>query len=337
MTLTKLIAKRLMMIPISLLVLITLTFLLLELMPGNPAVTIAGDFASEEEVASIEEELGLNDPLLERYMSYLGDVVTGDLGRSFFTDQPVRDELFERLPATIELVVLALMVASSLGLLLGTLGAYFRRRFYDRLSRGAVTLFQSTPDFLLALVLIYLFFFLWRLAPAPVGRLGLSGGPVDRVTGFLLIDTLIAGDLDSFVNAAKHLLLPTAALGVVYAAYFAKTARSTMATALDSSQVEFARACGLSEYKVVRYGFLQARTPILTYGAILFGALIGGAAIIERIFSWQGVGQWALEAILSLDIPVIQGFILAAGFVTIFVYLMLDVLVMVLDPRVRYE
>ncbi|MDH3307279.1 MAG: ABC transporter permease [Acidimicrobiia bacterium] len=337
MTLIKLIAKRLLMIPISMFVLITLTFLLLELMPGNPAVTIAGDFASEEEVASIEEELGLNDPLLERYVNYLGDVVTGDLGRSFFTERPVRDELLERVPATIELVILALIVASGIGLLLGTLGAYFRRQFYDRFSRGAVTLFQSTPDFLLALVLIYLFFFLWGLAPAPVGRLGLSGGSVDRVTGFLLIDTLIAGDFESFVNAAKHLLLPVAALGVVYAAYFAKTARSTMATALDSSQVEFARACGLSELKVVRYGLLQARTPILTYAAILFGALIGGAAIIERIFSWQGAGQWALEAILSLDIPVIQGFILAAGFLTIFVYLLLDVLVLVLDPRIRYE
>jgi peptide/nickel transport system permease protein len=151
----------------------------------------------------------------------------------------------------------------------------------------------------------------------------------------LLVDTLVAGDLNAFVLAGQHLLLPVLALGIVYAAYFGKTARSTMATALDSTQVEFARACGLSEWKVVYYAFLQARTPILTYGAILFGALIGGAAIIETIFSWPGAGSWALTAILSLDIPVIQGFILAAGFVTITVFLLLDVLILLLDPRVR--
>jgi ABC-type dipeptide/oligopeptide/nickel transport system permease component len=336
MRVARLIGKRLMMIPVSLLVLITLTFLLLELMPGNPAVTIAGDFASDEEIATIEESLGLNDPIAERYVHYLGDVIRGDLGRSFFTDQPVRDELLERLPATIELVALSLAVAGTIGLALGTAGAYYRPGAVDGLTRGAVTLFQSIPDFLLALLLIFSFFFLWGIAPAPVGRLGLSGGSVDHVTGFLLIDTLIARDLDSFFRALQHLILPVAALGIVYAAYFGKTARSTMATAMDSSQVEFARACGLPERKVVYYAFLQARTPILTYAAILFGALIGGAAIIETIFSWQGVGQWALQAILALDVPVIQGFILGAGLLTILLYLFLDVLVILLDPRVRY-
>lgn len=324
------------MIPVSLFVLMTLTFLLLELMPGNPAVTIAGDFASDEEIASIEESLGLNDPIARRYVDYLGDVITGDLGRSFFSDQPVRDELLDRLPATMELVALSLVVAGVIGLALGSVGAYYRRGPMDRVTRGAVTLFQSIPDFLLALLLIFFLFYLWGIAPAPVGRLGLSGGSVDSVTGFLLIDTLIAGDLDSFFTAAKHLLLPVSGLGIVYAAYFGKTARSTMATALDSSQVEFARACGVPERKVVYYAFLQARTPILTYAAILFGALIGGAAIIETIFSWQGVGQWALDAILTLDVPVIQGFILGAGLLTILLYLFLDVLVILLDPRVRY-
>lgn len=336
MTAARLIGKRLLMIPLSLLVLITLTFLLLDLIPGNPAVTIAGDFASDEEIASIEESLGLNDPLAQRYVDYLGDAITGDLGRSFFSDRPVRDELLDRLPATMELVAISLLVAGAIGLVLGSLGAYYRRGPVDKVSRGAVTLFQSVPDFLLALLLIFFLFFLLGIAPAPVGRLGLSGGSVDSVTGFLLIDTLIAGDLDSFSRAVQHLLLPVLALGIVYAAYFGKTARSTMATALDSAQIEFARACGLPERKVVWYAFLQARTPILTYGAILFGALLGGAAIIETIFSWQGVGQWALVAILALDVPVIQGFILAAGFVTILLYLLLDVLVILLDPRVRY-
>jgi len=245
-------------------------------------------------------------------------------------------ELSERLPATMELVILALIVAGIVGLFLGVLGAYYRGRKVDQITRGTVTLFQSIPDFLMALLLIFFLFYLWSVAPAPVGRLGFSDVAVDTTTGFLLIDTLIAGDVNAFFVAGQHLFLPVLALGIVYAAYFGKTARSTMAIALDSTQVEFARACGLPERKVVYYAFLQARTPILTYGAILFGALIGGAAIIETIFSWPGVGNWALSAILSLDIPVIQGFILAAGFVTITLFLLLDVLIVLLDPRVRF-
>lgn len=332
----KLVATRLLALPLSLLVLITLSFGLVELMPGNPAVTVAGNFATPAEVQRIEQTLGLDRPLGERYVDYLGDAVRGDLGSSFFTGQSVVGELGRRLPATVELVVLALLLSSLLGLVLGTVGAYFRRTWYDRFSRGLVTLFQSVPDFLLALLLIYFLFFLWRIAPAPVGQLGFQSS-VDRVTGFLLIDTLVAGRPDLLLEYLKHLLLPVLALGLVYSAFFGKLARSVMATAFASPQVEFARACGLPERKVIRYAFLQARAPILTYGAILFGSLVGGAAIIETIFSWQGAGQWALEAILKLDIPVIQGFILAAGVVTILIYLFLDVLVALLDPRVRYE
>jgi ABC-type dipeptide/oligopeptide/nickel transport system permease component len=202
--------------------------------------------------------------------------------------------------------------------------------------RTAITAIQSVPDFLLALFLIYTLFFIAGIAPPPVGRMGLIRGDVERITGFLLIDSLVTGGFDAFVQAARQLMLPVLALGIFYSAYFAKTARSTLIEALRSDQVEFARACGLPERTVFRYALLQARTPILTYGAILLGALVGGAAIVEIIFSWQGVGQWALEAILQLDMPAIQGFIIAAGVITILVYLVLDIVVMWLDPRVEY-
>ncbi len=337
MTLTKLIARRLLLLPVSLLVLATLSFGLVELMPGNPAVTVAGQFATPEEIAAIERQLGLDKPLAVRYVTYLGDAVRGDFGRSYFTGRPVLSELGSRLPATIEMVALALVVAGLLGLLLGTVSAYFRRRAADRVSRGIVTVMQSVPDFVLALTLVYFLFYLARVAPAPVGRIGLSSGRPPDVTGFLLIDTLIAGRPDMFGEALSHLMLPVLSLGIVYAAFFAKVTRSTMVPALNSPQVEFARATGLPEWRVVHYAFLAARTPILTYGAILFGTLVGGAAIVETIFSWQGAGQWALDSILKVDIPVIQGFVLAAGIITILLYLVLDVVVRLLDPRVRYE
>jgi len=337
MTLLKLIGKRLLMIPLSLVILITLTFLLVELMPGNPAVTIAGSFATPEKIDEITTDLGLDRPIHERYGDYLASALQGDLGESFFSGQPVTQEIWRRLPATIELVGLSLIVACVIGLLLGSFGAYYRRTWYDSFSRATVTLFQSVPDFLLALLLIFVVYFLWRVAPAPVGRLGFSGAEVDRVTGLLIVDSLLAGRLDVLWEALRHLMLPVLALGVVYSAYFGKTTRATMAAALASPQVEFARAAGLPERKVIYYAFLQARTPIITYAAILFGALVGGAAIIETIFAWQGVGEWALTAILSLDVPVIQGFILAAGTITIVIYLLLDVLILVLDPRVRFQ
>jgi ABC-type dipeptide/oligopeptide/nickel transport system permease component len=333
----KLIAKRLLVLPVSLFILITLSFGLTELLPGDPAVAIAGNFASPEEVARISADLGLDRPLGERYVSYIADTARLDLGESFFTGLEVRSELLKRLPATLELVFVSLLLAALLGLILGSVGAYYRGGRVDRSTRGIVTLFQSVPDFLNALLLIFVFYYLLAWAPDPVGRLGISGGAGPDGTGFLLLDSLVAGQPDVFFSYLSHLALPAIALGIAYCAFFAKITRSTMATSFSSPQVEFARACGLPERQVVRYALLQARAPIMTYGAILFGSLIGGAAIVETIFSWQGAGQWALDAILQLDVPVIQGFILATGALTMLIYLFLDVLVVLLDPRVRYE
>lgn len=334
---TRFVLKRLAMIPVSIIVVVTLSFGLVELMPGDPASAIAGSFASEDQLTQIREDLGLNRPLGERYVDYVSGVFTGDFGNSFFTDRPITTELATRLPATLELITLALLLAAVLGLILGTVGAYFARGLPDRVTKTGVTIFQSMPDFLLALLLIYFVFFVAGLAPAPLGRTGLAGSSVDRVTGLLLVDSLLGGDPPAFWNALRHLMLPVLALGIVYSAYLGKTARTTMANALRSQQVEFARACGLPERKVILYAFLEARTPIVTYLAILFGALVGGAALVETIFSWEGVGDWALDAMLNLDIPAIQGFIVAAGVVTILLYLLLDVVVMLLDPRVRLD
>lgn len=335
---TMFVLKRLAMIPVSVVIVITLSFGLVELLPGDPATAIAGNFASPEQIEQIREDLGLNRSLVARYVSYLGDVIQGDFGQSFFSNQPIRTEIAKRLPATLELVGLSLALAAAIGVFLGVVGAYFGRGLPDRLTKTGITVFQSVPDFLLALLLIYFLFFILGWAPSPLGRMGLAGsGGVEQVSGLLLVDTLLDGNVEAFRRALRHLVLPTLALGIVYSAYLGKTARATMANALGSQQVEFARACGLPEHQVIRYAFLEARTPIITYMTILFGALLGGAAIVETIFSWQGVGEWALDAMLNLDIPAIQGFIVVAGVATILLYLALDVAVMLLDPRVRLD
>lgn len=335
---TVFVLKRLAMIPVSIIVVITLSFGLVELLPGDPATAIAGNFASPAQIERIRDDLGLNRPLGVRYVTYLGDVLTGDFGRSFFSNRPIGGEIVDRLPATLELIGVSLSLAALIGLFLGITGAYFGRGLADRATKTGITIFQSVPDFLLALLLIYFLFFILGWAPSPLGRMGLAGsGGVEQITGLLLVDTLLAGNLEAFGRALHHLMLPALALGVVYSAYLGKTARATMANALGSQQVEFARACGLPERQVIRYALLEARTPIITYLTILFGALVGGAAIVETIFSWQGVGEWALVAMLNLDIPAIQGFIVVAGVTTILLYLALDVAVMLLDPRVSLD
>jgi ABC-type dipeptide/oligopeptide/nickel transport system permease component len=336
-TLTRLIGKRLLAIPLSLLVVASFAFGLVALIPGDPAVQILGQFATPDELDRLRRELGLHGTFVERYAGFMGQLARGDLGTSFQSRRPVVDEIGRYLPATVELVVLSTLGAVLIGLVMGGIGAWFRGRWPDRISSGGVTLFQSIPDFLLALLLIFALFFVLRLVPPPVGRLGFGAAAPPAITGMLLVDTLVAGDFASFRRAAAASVLPVLALSIVYSAYIGKISRTTIAAALNSDQALYARGCGLSDWQVFRYALLQARTPILTYGAILFGSLIGGAAIVETIFAWRGVGEWALKSMLTLDVPAIQGFVIVAGAITLFLYLALDILVLLLDPRIRLQ
>lgn len=333
-----LIVRRILFVPVAVFIVISLAFGLINLTPGDPALVIAGDLATEDRVQEIRADLGLDRPLPERYLDYLHDlVVDRDLGNSFFTRRPVWDEITQRFPDTLELIVLGLTGAIVYGTLLGTLSAYFRRRWPDRLARLSVAVTQSIPDFFLGLLLIYVVFFLLGWAPVPVGRLGLLTGPPERVTGGVITDSIIAGDWALLKTALHHTMLPALTLALFYSSHFAKTTRAVLGRALASDQVEFARACGLPERTVIGYAFREARTPILTYSGILFAALFGGAAIVEIVFAWGGLGQWALDAILKLDVPSIQGFILVVGLLTIVIYLVLDLLVVFLDPRIQHE
>lgn len=330
------VARRLLMIPVSMLVIVTLCFGLVSLIPGDPAITISGGYASADELAAIRHGLGLDKPLAERYVDYLGAIAHGDLGTSFFTRESVLQSIGRYLPNTLELIVLALAVAVVLGLALGGIGAYFQRRLPDRISSVVIAATQSVPDFVLGLLGIYVLFYLLRIAPPPLGRLGIGDSQPRDVTHFLILDCILTGDWTALRSALGHAALPVLTLGIIYSSYFAKTTRATLGQAMSSAQVEFARACGLPERQVIRYAFVAARTSILTYGAILFGVLLGGAAIIETIFSWQGAGQWALDAMLKVDVPVIQGFVLVVGLMTLLIYLALDVIIVFLDPRTSY-
>ncbi len=345
--LVRYIGKRILFIPVAVFLVATLSFGIVNLLPSDPARQIAGTFASEETLAQIRSELRLNDSIPERYVTYIGvghllndkeptGLLQGDLGNSYFTKRPVTDEIRQYLPSTLELVVLSIAVAILLG---GTMGmaASYLGGITDTLMRMGMTLVQSIPDFLLGLVLIYVFFFRLQWVPAPVGQFDVLAEAPPRVTGAVILDAAIAGEWATFRSALFHALLPVLTLGIFYSAYFAKTTRSALDVAFASNQVEFARACGLPERKVVGYALRAARTPIMTYAGILFAALLGGAALVETIFSWNGIGQWAITSVLKADVPAIQGFTLIAGLFTLAIFLVLDVLVVVLDPRVSYD
>ena len=331
------IVKRVLFIPAGLLVVATISFALVHLTPGDPALQLTGGLATETQLAEVRTRLGLDIPIATRYVEYVRDLVKLDLGTSYFTNRPIWREILDRLPNSLELVVMALFVATGWGLVLGYMGALYRERWPDRLSRTMIGFSQSVPDFFVALVLIYWFFFALGVVPAPVGRLGILAEAPPRVTGGIIVDSLIAGRWGLAFTAIKHSVLPVLTLGLIYSAYLARVARASLGTALESSAIEFAIACGLRRRTVIRYALHEAATPVLTYGAILFSALIGGAAIVEIVFSWNGLGQWGVQRILSLDIPAIQGFVVVVGFIALVTYLVLDIAVAIVDPRTRAQ
>lgn len=327
--------RRLLFLPLTLFAVLTMSFLLLRLLPGDPAVQILGNGASAEDVDALRAELGLDQPVMQQYFSYLGDLARGDFGDSYRSGRPIMQDVVERLPATLELTFLAMAMTVVIGLLVGGIAAWRKGRMPDHIARGFMIVQQSVPDFVLALGLILVFFSVLQWAPTPVGRVAIGEGSPPPVTHFFFIDSLLAGRGDLFISGLQHAILPAAAIGLLASAGLAKTARSAIGEALASPQVEFARACGLPSRQVFRYALTTARIPLLTFGAMLLANLIGGTVIIESIFSWNGFAQWGLDAIYTLDLPAVQAFIVVTGTLSILLYVVLDLLVLALDPRVN--
>jgi ABC-type dipeptide/oligopeptide/nickel transport system permease component len=314
---------------------ITVTFMLVALVPSDPARAVAGTFATKAEIAQISKNLGLEHSLWTRYVNYWNGLFHGSLGQSIYSPTSVMSQIGQLLPSTLELVILSMFFGGILGIGLGAVSAYYHRRWQDRVSSTVVGVMQALPDFVLGVLVIYLFAYLLRILPGPEGQLSLVATPPPTVTHMILVDSLISGQFGTFWDAVQHAILPVVTLSIVISAVFARITRAAMRDAMDSEQTSFARACGLPERQVVRYALLSSRTPIMTYAAVIFGALFGGTAIVETIFNWNGLSQWAVQAMLKNDYPEIQGFVLVVGVITLFVYFLLDLGTGILDPRVR--
>ncbi len=314
----------------------TIVFFLIRLLPGDPAYMIAGSLASEDVIASVRQQLGLDRPLWDQYITYLTQVAQGDLGKSWLTSSQVTDDILHRLPATLELITLALILAFCIALPLGMLTALHPGKFIDRIAAGYSMLAGAMPDFWWALFLVFILFGELQIVPAPIGRIDLMLIPPPQVTGFYTIDSLIAGDLAALGSSFAHLALPAFTLAFVYAGPILKMARATMAQALRGNYIQYARASGLPRNIIARYALRNALLPVITMTGITYGYLIGGAVLIEQIFAWGGLGQYAVQAITSSDYMAVSGVVLVTTIFSLLVYLAMDLLYLAVDPRIRY-
>ncbi|MCA3242949.1 MAG: ABC transporter permease [Rubrivivax sp.] len=317
---------------------VVITFILTRALPGDPAAYFAGGAATQEAVDQVREQLGLNKPLVEQFFDYLGALARGDLGLSLTTGQPVLQELLARLPASLELVLIALLAACAVALPLGVLAATRPGSWIDQLCRILTTAGVSLPTFFTGLLLAYVFYFLLGWAPSPLGRLDPMFSPPPAVTGFFVIDGLLAGDPALAWAAAKQLVLPVATMALFVLAPIARMTRASMLAVLSADFVRTARASGLSSGTVlVTYALRNALLPVVTTLGMVFGFMLGSSVIVEKVFAWPGVGSYAIDALTASDYTPVQGFVLAMGILFVLLNLLVDVLYVLIDPRVEVQ
>ncbi len=317
---------------------IVITFLLTRAIPGDPAAYFAGGAATQEAVEQVRRSLGLDKPLVAQFYDYVSQLARGDLGLSLTTGQPVLQELLHRLPASLEVVLLALLLSCAVALPMGVLSAVRPGSWFDQVARLVTTAGVSLPTFFTGLLLAYVFYFLLGWAPSPLGRLDPLWSPPPTVTGLYLIDAAIAGDAGLWWASFKQLVLPVVTMAIFVMAPIARMTRASMIAVLSADFVRTARASGLSPGTVlVRYALRNALLPVVTTLGMVFGFMIGSSVIIEKVFGWPGVGSYAIDALTASDYAPVQGFVLTMGILFVLLNLMIDLLYVLIDPRVSIE
>jgi len=330
--------RRLVTVIPTLIGVVIVTFLLTRVLPGDPAVYFAGPAATPQSIAEIRRSLGLDKPLPEQFVRYVDDLAHGDLGNSLATGRPVLAEITSRLPASAELTLFGLIIAMAIAIPLGILAAVKQGSWIDHTCRIVTTAGVSLPVFFTGLLLVYVFYFRLGWAPAPLGRLDVFYDAPPHVTGFYLIDSLVAGDFELFRASLSQLVLPGLTLAVFSLAPIARMTRASMLTVLASDYIRTARACGLSAYTVVvTYAFRNAMLPVITTLGMVFSFLLGANVLVEKVFAWPGIGSFAVEALIASDYAPVQGFVLTMAVMYVALNLLIDILYGVVDPRVRLE
>ncbi|UOM33127.1 ABC transporter permease [Acuticoccus sp. I52.16.1] len=317
---------------------VVISFVLTRALPGDPAVYFAGAAADEASIAEVRAELGLDQPLPVQFLYYVQDLATGDLGRSLSTGQPVAADLARRLPASLELTLVALLVSCLVAVPLGVLAATRPGSWVDHLCRVLVTTGVSMPTFFTGILLIYVFYYLLGWAPSPLGRLDFMYLEPDKVTGFFLFDAALARDGETFMAALKQLALPALTLALFTMAPIARMTRAAMLSALSSDFIRTARAAGLTRTKVLYgYALRNALLPVVTTLGMVFSFTLGANVLVEKVFAWPGIGSYAVEALVASDYAAVQGFVLAMALLFVALNLVIDIVYAAIDPRIGFE
>lgn len=334
------IVRRLILSVIVLFGVVTLTFIVARVIPADPARMVAGARARAEQIEAVRVELGLDQPLYVQYVRYVSGLLRLDFGTSFRSRAPIDDELKQFLPATLELVFLSVLLAVIIGVLLGVIASAWRNSLLDNVLRVVTITGVSIPPFFLALLLQILFF-------QKLGWLPLAGRvdqdvvlyrPVQVITGFYLLDTLVTANWPAFKSAVLHAILPALTLAMYPICMVARVTRTSMTEVLSENFIRSARAAGLSEPTILfQLALKNAIVPALTIVGLSAAYSIAGAFLIEAIFVWPGVGRFTFEAIQSIDFPVILAVTLVVTVCYIVINLMIDLVQAMLDPRITLE
>jgi len=333
------IQRRLLFLIPQIVAVMLISFIMIRLVPGNPAIQMLGPQAPPELIERTETKLGLNDSLPEQFFTYVKLTLRGDLGDSWFTSQPVRTDIAERLPGTIELMSISMGLSVLIMIPLGVRAARPKGRLIDKILAQFIRIYGllagSLADFWLALIFIYVFFTTWNIAPTPLGALDVDQMRPESVTNFLIIDSIIAGEWGVLRNYLGHLVGPVLVLMFVYGGPILKITYVKMTEIEDSPYLQNARVMGLQRKTLNRYALRNALPPIITTIGVMYGFLLGGAVLVENVFSINGFGNYGVKAVLEADYAAVQGFLLVSALFIMFVYLVVDILHAWSDPRVR--
>ncbi|MFN9764081.1 MAG: ABC transporter permease [Pseudomonadota bacterium] len=332
---TKIVLRRLAMLVLVIFGVSVICFVISRLIPGDPAQMMLGPRATPQAIAEMRSRLGLDQPVTTQYIQYMSDLLRGDFGVSIITRQPVLGELWSYIPATLELMLMAMVLSIVVGVPLGVLTALRRDTWVDNLGRGLAILGISAPTFWLGLMLMLLLYAELGWLPGS-GRLDIGVTPPPHVTGLYLIDAAIAGDGLAWRSAFNHLLLPAITLALASVGTVVRLVRGSMIEVLSEDYIRTARAYGLAPWRIhFVYALKNALIPFVTVLGLELASLLFGSVVVESVFAWPGVGNHVLGAILNLDFPVIMGFTVLASVVYVLATLLVDLAYLMLDPRIQ--
>lgn len=326
--------RRLLWLPVVLWAVASLTFLVLRIVPGNAIQSVASQILDAEQLAQTQALWGLDEPVWRQYLAFMSNLLRGDLGVSMSSGVPLSRLLFEKMPPTIELALVALVLSTVIGAAAGIVSSVTRQRWLDLSVRTSSVLGLSLPVFWVGIMLIVAFSV--KLGWFPVGgRIGVNI-KYETITNFMLIDFVITRNWEALGSYLRHLALPAFSISLTSAGFAARITRSAMLEVIHADYTRTARAKGLLERVVIlKHALRNALLPLLTLQGLQFGALLGGAVITEIVFTWPGVGRMLLDGILKRDYPVVQGAVIFVAFAYVLMNLIVDLLYYVIDPRLR--